>query len=88
MLTAYQSSQNYSVCLAYTKEFGLGDLTLKDQSNINNAYVSGMKEELVLNGNELNYFNVMYYPAYVVSQVPLLLLLSRPKLFVKPLPRI
>ncbi|CZR66881.1 related to transporter protein [Phialocephala subalpina] len=51
-----------------------------DQSNINNAYVSGMKEELKLYGNELNYFNVMYYTAYVVSQVPLLLLLSRPKL--------
>jgi MFS transporter, ACS family, pantothenate transporter len=43
-----------------------------------------MKEELNLNGNQLNYFNVCYYTAYVISQVPLLLLLSRPKVFVTP----
>ncbi|KAK8214324.1 major facilitator superfamily domain-containing protein [Phyllosticta capitalensis] len=51
-----------------------------DQSNISNAYTSGMKEELKLYGNELNYFNVCYYTAYVIAQVPFLLLISRPKL--------
>ncbi|KAF2140988.1 uncharacterized protein K452DRAFT_299053 [Aplosporella prunicola CBS 121167] len=51
-----------------------------DQSNISNAYTSGLKEELNLHGNELNYFNVMYYTAYVISQIPMLLLISRPKL--------
>jgi MFS family permease len=51
-----------------------------DQTNISNAYVSGLKEDFRLYGNELNYFNVCYYTAYVVFQVPGLLLLSRPKL--------
>ncbi|KAL3418814.1 vitamin H transporter [Phlyctema vagabunda] len=50
-----------------------------DQTNITNAYVSGMKEDLNLYGNELNDFNIMYYTAYVVFQIPMLLLLSRPK---------
>ncbi|PYH94024.1 MFS general substrate transporter [Aspergillus ellipticus CBS 707.79] len=51
-----------------------------DQTNISNAYVSGLKEDFNLNGNQLNYFNVCYYTAYVVFQVPTLLLMSRPKL--------
>lgn len=51
-----------------------------DQSNISNAYTSGLKEDFGLYGNELNYFNVCYYTAYVVFQVPGLLLMSRPKL--------
>ncbi|OIW27124.1 MFS general substrate transporter [Coniochaeta ligniaria NRRL 30616] len=51
-----------------------------DQTNISNAYVSGLKEDFALNGNELNYFNVCYFTAYVVFQVPGLLLMSRPKL--------
>ncbi|KAI1866164.1 uncharacterized protein JN550_007853 [Neoarthrinium moseri] len=51
-----------------------------DQTNISNAYTSGLKEDLGLYGNELNYFNVCYYTAYVVFQIPFLLLMSRPKL--------
>ncbi|KAI1335466.1 MFS general substrate transporter [Xylariaceae sp. FL0016] len=51
-----------------------------DQTNISNAYVSGLKEDFGLYGNELNYFNVCYYTAYVIFQIPGLLLLSRPKL--------
>ncbi|EKG15414.1 Major facilitator superfamily [Macrophomina phaseolina MS6] len=51
-----------------------------DQSNISNAYTSGIKEDLKLYGNELNYFNVMYFTAYVIAQIPMLLLISRPKL--------
>ncbi|KAL4866783.1 hypothetical protein BDV12DRAFT_198878 [Aspergillus spectabilis] len=51
-----------------------------DQTNITNAYVSGLKEDFGLYGNELNYFNICYYTAYVVFQVPGLLLMSRPKL--------
>ncbi|KAF6821200.1 pantothenate transporter [Colletotrichum plurivorum] len=31
-----------------------------DQTNINNAYVSGMKEDLSLYGNELNYFTTFF----------------------------
>ncbi|KAM0543430.1 hypothetical protein ACHAPJ_012293 [Fusarium lateritium] len=51
-----------------------------DQTNISNAYVSGLKEDFGLYGNELNYFNVCYYTAYVVFQVPGMLLMSRPSL--------
>ncbi|CAK7225566.1 hypothetical protein SBRCBS47491_005932 [Sporothrix bragantina] len=51
-----------------------------DQTNISNAYVSGLKEDFGLYGNQLNYLNVCYYTAYVVFQVPGLLLMSRPNL--------
>ncbi|KAI0001246.1 MFS general substrate transporter [Xylariaceae sp. FL0662B] len=51
-----------------------------DQTNISNAYVSGLREDFGLYGNELNYFNVVYYVAYVVFQIPGLLLMSRPRL--------
>lgn len=63
-----------------------------DQSNISNAYTSGLKEELGLYGNELNYFNVVYFTAYVIAQIPMLLLISRPALYaptpILPLSRI
>ncbi|KAL4955205.1 major facilitator superfamily domain-containing protein [Aspergillus filifer] len=51
-----------------------------DQTNISNAYVSGLKEDFDLYGNELNYFNICYYSAYVLFQVPGMLLMSRPVL--------
>ncbi|KAM3560821.1 hypothetical protein MY1884_002690 [Beauveria asiatica] len=41
-----------------------------DQSNINNAYVSGMKEDLHLQGNELNLFTTYFNVAYCVMLVP------------------
>ncbi|KAF5865977.1 hypothetical protein ETB97_001555 [Aspergillus alliaceus] len=50
-----------------------------DQTNISNAYVSGLKEDFTLNGNDLNYFNICYYAAYVLFQIPGLLMMSRPK---------
>ncbi|KAL3422775.1 vitamin H transporter [Phlyctema vagabunda] len=51
-----------------------------DQANINNAYVSGMKEDLELNGNQYSLFGTFYNVGYLVTQVPSLLLLSRPKI--------
>lgn len=42
--------------------------------------MSGLKEDFNLDGNELNYFNVCYTTAYVVFQVPGMLLMSRPRL--------
>lgn len=39
-----------------------------DQSNITNAYVSGMKEDIGAYGNALNYFNVAYYTACESSE--------------------
>ncbi|TDZ51524.1 Pantothenate transporter liz1 [Colletotrichum trifolii] len=50
-----------------------------DSSNINNAYVSGMKEELKLYGNEYSMFQTFYNIGYIICQVPAMLLLSRPK---------
>lgn len=41
-----------------------------DQQNINNAYVSGMKEDLSLYGNELNYFTTYFNVAYCVMLIP------------------
>lgn len=51
-----------------------------DSSNINNAYVSGMKEELGLYGNEYSMFGTFYNIGYIIMQVPCMLLLSRPSL--------
>ncbi|PGH14931.1 hypothetical protein AJ80_05744 [Polytolypa hystricis UAMH7299] len=51
-----------------------------DSSNINNAYVSGMKEDLNLNGNEYSLFGTFYNCGYLVFQIPSMLILSRPKL--------
>ncbi|KAF9003169.1 retrograde regulation protein 2 [Hymenopellis radicata] len=41
-----------------------------DQQNINTAYVSGMKEDLELYGNELNYFTTYFNVGYCVMLVP------------------
>ncbi|WVQ79401.1 hypothetical protein IAT38_001498 [Cryptococcus sp. DSM 104549] len=60
-------------CLSFFAKF-------LDQSNITNAYVSGLKEDLQANGNALNYFNVSYYTAYVVGQIPFMYLQTKPSL--------
>ncbi|KAK0198136.1 retrograde regulation protein 2 [Armillaria mellea] len=41
-----------------------------DQQNINTAYVSGMKEDLNLVGNELNYFTTYFNVGYCIMLVP------------------
>ena len=41
-----------------------------DQTNISNAYVSGMKEDLELYGNELNYFTTYFNIAYCLMLIP------------------
>ncbi|KEF60388.1 uncharacterized protein A1O9_01948 [Exophiala aquamarina CBS 119918] len=48
-----------------------------DQVNINNAFNSGMKEDLSLYGKELNYANAIWSAAYVFGQIPSNLLLTR-----------
>ncbi|KZO94924.1 MFS general substrate transporter [Calocera viscosa TUFC12733] len=48
-----------------------------DQVNITNAFNSGMKEDLGLYGNELNYANAFWSAAYVIGQVPSNLILTR-----------
>ncbi|ORX36124.1 major facilitator superfamily domain-containing protein [Kockovaella imperatae] len=51
-----------------------------DQSNITNAYVSGMKEDIKAYGNDLNYFNVAFFTAYVVGQIPMMWFQTKPRL--------
>ncbi|KAH9957690.1 hypothetical protein BC827DRAFT_644463 [Russula dissimulans] len=41
-----------------------------DQQNVTNAYVSGMKEDLNLHGNQLNYIITLWTIGYVVGQIP------------------
>ncbi|KAI5832240.1 MFS general substrate transporter [Schizophyllum commune Tattone D] len=48
-----------------------------DQQNITNAYVSGMKEDLGLEGNQLNYITTAWTCGYVIGQIPSNLLLTR-----------
>jgi len=48
-----------------------------DQSNINNAFVSGMKEQLNLYGNELNYMQTAWTVGYVIGEIPSNILLTR-----------
>ncbi|MCJ1419397.1 hypothetical protein MMC32_005752 [Xylographa parallela] len=48
-----------------------------DQANVNNAFVSGMKEDLSLNGNQLNYMTTAWTVGYVIGEVPSNILLTR-----------
>ncbi|KAI9733927.1 MAG: MFS transporter (Seo1) [Cirrosporium novae-zelandiae] len=47
-----------------------------DQANINNAYVSGMKEDLGFYGNELVHFQTIYVLGAVLGQIPCAYLLT------------
>ncbi|KAJ9143834.1 MFS general substrate transporter [Pleurostoma richardsiae] len=48
-----------------------------DQININNAFVSGMKEDLGLYGNQLNYMQTCWTVGYVIGEIPSNMLLTR-----------
>ncbi|KAK0610149.1 major facilitator superfamily domain-containing protein [Bombardia bombarda] len=48
-----------------------------DQSNLNNAYVAGLKESLDFHGNELVQLQTMYTLGAVLGQLPFLFLFSR-----------
>ena len=41
-----------------------------DQTNIANAYISGMKTDLAMNGNEYTYAGTAYTVGYAIMQVP------------------
>ncbi|KAJ0278237.1 hypothetical protein COL940_007356 [Colletotrichum noveboracense] len=55
-----------------------------DQTNISNAFVSGMKEDLSMNGNELNLIDTAWTVGYVVGQIPSQIVLTkvRPSIWV------
>lgn len=48
-----------------------------DQANINNAYVSGMKEALKMKGSEFTYMSNVFTAGYVVAQLPAVILATR-----------
>ena len=48
-----------------------------DQININNAFVSGMKEDLGLYKNQLNYMQTCWTVGYVLGEIPSNLILTR-----------
>ncbi|KAH3905847.1 hypothetical protein HBH56_214360 [Parastagonospora nodorum] len=48
-----------------------------DTSNITNAFVSGMKEDLDLYGNEYNYIVVAWTIGYIIGQLPSNFILTR-----------
>jgi ACS family pantothenate transporter-like MFS transporter len=50
-----------------------------DNTNVGSAYVSGLKQDLNLQGNELNYFNTCYTVGYALFQIPISLLITRPE---------
>lgn len=41
-----------------------------DQINVNSAFVSGMKEDLGLYGNQLNYMITCWTVGYVIGEIP------------------
>ncbi|KAL2822478.1 major facilitator superfamily domain-containing protein [Aspergillus granulosus] len=48
-----------------------------DQININNAFVSGMKEDLGMYQNQLNYMQACWTVGYVIGEIPSNMLLTR-----------
>ncbi|RYP20833.1 hypothetical protein DL765_002567 [Monosporascus sp. GIB2] len=50
-------------CLSYFTNY-------LDRSNLNNAYVSGMREDLNFVGNQLNVINTCFTVGYIVGQIP------------------
>ncbi|KAF2032542.1 MFS general substrate transporter [Setomelanomma holmii] len=48
-----------------------------DQSNLSNAYVSGMKESLNMQGSELTYAGSCFTAGYVIGQMPAVMLATR-----------
>ncbi|PLB48448.1 MFS general substrate transporter [Aspergillus steynii IBT 23096] len=48
-----------------------------DQTNLSNAYVSGMQEDLSMYGNEYTYAQTCYTVAYAIMQIPSTLIIQR-----------
>ncbi|KAI9729153.1 MAG: hypothetical protein M1834_007060 [Cirrosporium novae-zelandiae] len=48
-----------------------------DQTNMTNAYVSGMKEDLSLSGNDYNFLTTYWNIGYILGQVPSQIILTK-----------
>lgn len=58
------------VCLMYWCNY-------LDRANLNNAYVSGMREALNFQGTQLNQINTIFYGGYLLGQIPNNLILQK-----------
>ncbi|KIJ70238.1 hypothetical protein HYDPIDRAFT_77458 [Hydnomerulius pinastri MD-312] len=54
-----------------------------DRANVNNAYVSGMKQELNMQGNDFNKINTIFTCGYIVGMIPnnLMLQVAPPRIW-------
>ncbi|KAM3083054.1 hypothetical protein ACMFMF_002704 [Clarireedia jacksonii] len=48
-----------------------------DQTNLSNAYVSGMQEALSMHGSQLTYLSNVFTAGYVLSEIPAVILVTR-----------
>ncbi|KAK4616492.1 Pantothenate transporter liz1 [Fulvia fulva] len=62
--------------VAFIRRLDVSVLNL-DQTNIANAFVSGMKEDLAMNANQLNLIDVAWTTGYVVGQIPSQIILTK-----------
>ena len=58
------------VCLMYWVNY-------LDRANLNNAYVSGAREDLGFKGTQLNQINTIFYGGYLLGQIPNNLILQK-----------
>jgi ACS family pantothenate transporter-like MFS transporter len=72
--TAFVQRLDFYVLLILSLGYFIKNL---DQTNISNAYVSGMKEDLKMNKNELNMIDVAWTCGYVIGQVPSQIILTK-----------
>lgn len=65
----FQLSRSVVLVMHYhTPQYSL--TITQDRTNLNNAYVSGMREELSFKGNQLNQINTVFTVGYTIGQVP------------------
>ncbi|KAJ6596018.1 pantothenate transporter liz1 [Mycena sp. CBHHK59/15] len=62
---------------ALVRKLDFGILVYLDQSNLANAYISGMKEDLRMQGNEYTYMGTCYTVAYALMQVPSTMIIQK-----------
>ena len=58
------------ICIAYFVKY-------LDQTNVSNAYVSGMKEDLKMAGNDLNWLTTYWTIGYILGNIPSQLILTK-----------